>query len=272
MAATTSPRCLLTITTTATTSQPLDELIVAKYGMHDIDLTQNNNLRVLHGIPTGISIPSTTAPAAVDCHFDDDASHPPQPRPSLSPTMGETNSSTSLLPPPSAVDDRFDYRSKLVDISAKIDQMRQQWPLSPPIDQGHPIFPCNTSFLNPNLPANNAPFDYKLQLAANAAAIERMKQHWPLPLQPIDPSPFKTTASDTSASFSPPSQPPSTTSTQTMPPAPMDITSSDTHYCQAETSSPISAAKPSAAAKDDITAPTLLAAAKTLDNFLLQYP
>jgi len=37
-------------------------------------------------------------------------------------------------------------------------------------------------------------------------------------------------------------------------------------------SSPISAAQPSAAAKDNITDPTLLDAAKTLDNFLLQYP
>ncbi len=271
-AAKTPPRCLPTITNIATMSQPLDELIVAKYGTRDIDSTQNNSSTVLREIPTGISLPSATA-AAIDRHFDDDASHPLQPRPSPSPTRGETKRSTSLLPPPSVVDDSFDYRSKLVEISAKIDQMRQQWPLPPPIDQGHPTFPCTTSFPPPNLSANDAPFDYKAQLAANEAAIERMKQRWPLPPRPIDPGPFETTDSDTSDSASTPRQPPSTTSTQTMPPAPMAVTShSDTHHRQTVVSSPISAAQPSAAAKDDITDPTLLDAAKTLDNFLLQYP
>jgi len=99
-------------------SQPLDELIVAKYSMHGIDSTQNNSLTVLQGIPTGISLHSATA-ATIDCHFDDNASHSPQPHPSLSPTMEETNSSTSLLPLPSAVNNSFDYQSKL----SKINQM-----------------------------------------------------------------------------------------------------------------------------------------------------
>jgi len=272
MAAKTPPQCLPIIMNIATSSQPLDELIVVKYGTCDIDSTQNNSLPVLQGIPMGISLPSTTA-TAIDCHVDDDASHPPQPCPSLFPTMKETNSTTSLLPPPSAVDDSFDYWSKLIKISAKIDQMRQQWLLPSPIDQGHPIFPCNTSLSPPNLPTNNAPFDYKSQLAVNEAAIKRMKQCWPLPLQPINPGPFKTTASNMSASSSPPCHPPSTTSTQTIPPAHRAVASqSDTHHCQTVASSPVSAAQPSTAAMDDITNPTLLDAAKTLDNFLLQYP
>jgi len=69
----------------AITSQPLNELIVTKYGTSNIESTQNTPLTVLQGIPTGNYLPSATA-AAVDHHFNDDASHPPQPHPSLSPT------------------------------------------------------------------------------------------------------------------------------------------------------------------------------------------
>jgi len=102
----------------------LEELIVTKYGMRNIDSAQTNNSTVLCGIPTGHSLHSTTA-AIVDRHFDDDASHMPQPCPSLSPTTKETHTSAPLLPQQSAVNKPFDYWSKLVEITAKIDQMKQ---------------------------------------------------------------------------------------------------------------------------------------------------
>jgi len=277
-AATAPSRCLPTITSIATTSQPLEELIVTKNGTRDIDSAQTNKSTVLRGIPTGNSLHLTTA-AVVDRHIDDDASPTPQPRSPLSPTTKETHTSAPLLPQQSAVDEPFDYWSKLVEITAKIDQMKQRWPQLPSIDQGHPINPRATSFphpsssLPPTLPAHDASFDYKLQLAANDAAIERMQQRWPLPLQPTDTGPLATTDSDTSAFSSSPQQPTSTTSTQTEPPAPMVVmTQPDTYHPQTADASPVSAEQPSASAKDDISDPTLLAAATTLDNFLLQYP
>ena len=278
-AAKTPPRCLSTTTSFAITSQPLNELIVTKYGTSDIDSTRNTPLTVLRGIPTGNSLPPATA-TAVDRHFDDDdASHPPQPRPSLSPTE-ENNSSTSLLPSQSTIDDSFDYRSKLVEISNKIDQMKQRWPLRSSIDDGHPIIPGNTPFPHsgpfspPNLPAHDEPFDYKAQLAANEAAIERMKQRWPLPLQPMAQALSEPpTPRDTSASSSSPRQPTSITSTTTMPSALRAmVPQPDPHHRPTVVPSPTSAAQPSAAAKDELNDPTLLDAATALDNFLIQYP
>jgi len=158
--------------------------------------------------------------------------------------------------------------------------MKQRWPLRSSIDDGHPIIPGNTPFPHsgpfspPNLPAHDEPFDYKAQLAANEAAIERMKQCWPLPLQPMAQALSEPpTPRDTSASSSSPRQPTSITSTTTMPSALRAmVPQPDSHHRPTVVPSPKSAAQPSAAAKDELNDPTLLDAATALDNFLIQYP
>jgi len=71
-----------------------------------------------------------------------------------------------------AVDKLFDYHAKLILIAARIDQMKQRWPLPPPsIDHSHSFTINNNADLNSNTfpsPAlsamTNQSFDYKSKL------------------------------------------------------------------------------------------------------------
>jgi len=158
----------------------------------------------LREIPTGISLPSSTA-AVVAHRLDDDANHVPQPCPSLSPTMGLTISSPSPTLQGSNAS-LFDARSTKHPSSINITILREiptrnslhnsLDAIVDPLDHDDDDRNTQTTTTKhpTNVEGNAAPLPYQLELAAISATIELMKQrdnnitpqtHSP-PQQPFD--------------------------------------------------------------------------------------
>jgi len=119
-AATASPWRLPPITTTAITSQPLQESRVSKSGILDTDLERTLLLPVLREIPTGIF--SHPPSAAVDEFFIDDNDRT---LPHLclypSPTLEERSPTLQLSRASAAVNEPFEYQSQLVKLTTLFD-------------------------------------------------------------------------------------------------------------------------------------------------------
>jgi len=183
----TSRRCHPPITSNPTASQPLPELIVTKYSTCNINSTRNNLLTGLREIPTGISLPSSTA-AVVAHRFDDGANHAPQPRPSLSPTTGLTIScpSPTLQGSNASI---VDVHSTKHPSSINITILRESPTRNSlhnsldavidPLDHDDDDRNTKTTTMThpPNLEGNAAPLPYQKELAAISATIKMMKQH-----------------------------------------------------------------------------------------------
>jgi len=255
--------CLPTITTNATASKPLQVSIVSKSGTRNTDSERDLPLTVLREIPTGIS--SHHPPDAVDDFYTaDDDNTPSLPHPYLSPKLEERSLNPQLFRSPAAVDEPFEYRSQLVELTALFDLLKQRRPPPTSIDPGHSIIPSDIIDLTPDpsppspLAADDDSFDFTSKLVGPTAATARTMHRWPLPSAP------------SSDLFTPPLVLSPTKSTPATPPA---HTLAPPYLDPSQTAtSPASNVNLSAARTDDPNDRTLLAATTALDNFLLQYP
>jgi len=167
------------ITTTAITSQPLQESRVSKSGILDTDLERTLLLPVLREIPTGIS--SHPPSAAVDEFFIDGNDRTlPQPCLYPSPTLEERSPTLQLSISSAVVNEPFEYRSQLVELTALFDRLKQRQTPPPPIDPSHPTIPSNTLDPHPDPPScsvDDDSFDDTPKLTASTTAIAPMMHH-----------------------------------------------------------------------------------------------
>jgi len=268
------PRCHHNSICTATAPPPIRELIAAKDDTRGTDSTRNPTTTTLREIPTRISPTAPTADA-VDRHDDDDNvdRRPQQTTPHLSPK--ETNSAPFSSPPATN-----DYVDRTLD---KIQTIMRSWSSHPVLIRAPHDVPCPTPHHPSSLPqpeplsADEGPFDTGSTLDKIAEKVNqlqcRIAATFPsgdyaaitMPHSPSPPLPEPLSANDGTVHIG----------------SERDHAASVEPMCHRwpstiNTTSPSLMTEPpqcgTVISEEESNDPSLLAAAYSLDNFLLKYP